>query len=174
MCDGGGGELCGEASATIWGCCPLWKGRGVPQRESFLRHLPGTQETQAAGAVLEAGPSHALCTLGPPVPVSWLALQPLGLFLPRHGKGRHRSLSRGRGQPLLWTLSVGHPMSGLLRAIKTIWSNTKTHGQTKAQRGRDSELRLNRSPTPSLVRFHLPESAKQGPSTITGGGGGGE
>lgn len=85
------------------------------------------------------------------------------------GKAGTGSLSRGRGQPLLWPLSV----SGLLRAIKTIWSNTKTHGQTEAQRGRDSELRLNRSPTPSLVRFHLPESVKQGPSTITGGGGGG-
>lgn len=82
------------------------------------------------GKDLEPSPSHALHILDTPLPLSWPTLGSLGLHSCHSvGKAGTGSLTQGGGQSLLWHLSVGHPMSGLLGAIKTIWSNTKTGEQ---------------------------------------------
>lgn len=100
------------------------EGPWCPQHESFLMHLPGTQETQIGGKGLEPFPFSPLPQ--PPLPLL-ATLGSLGLyFFHSAGKAGAGSLT------LLWHLSRGHPMSGLLKAIKTIWSNDKTGGQTEA------------------------------------------
>lgn len=66
------------------------------------------------GTALDASPYHALYTLSPPVPSSWLALQSLGLFLPLHGEGRHKEPQPG--PRATFTLA---PVNGSL----TVWAS---------------------------------------------------